>query len=50
MMFGMTVSRTTDEVQISLKPLARSYGLSQEDLAREIRATLLWLGGNTCTA
>ncbi|MCK0070630.1 efflux RND transporter permease subunit [Kordiimonas laminariae] len=31
--------RTTDEVQISLKPLARSYGISQEDLAREIRAT-----------
>ncbi len=31
--------RTTDEVQISLKPLARSYNISQEDLAREIRAT-----------
>ncbi len=30
--------RTTDEVQIRLKPLARSYGLSQDDLAREIRA------------
>ena len=30
--------RTTDEVQISLKPLARDYGLTQSDIAREVRS------------
>lgn len=30
--------RTTDEVRLSLKPLARSYGLSQAQLAAEVRA------------
>lgn len=30
--------RTTEEVQIQLKPLARNYGLTQNDLAREVRA------------
>lgn len=30
--------RTTDEVRIALKPLARSYGLTQQDLAQQIRA------------
>ncbi|MGB3624612.1 MAG: efflux RND transporter permease subunit [Henriciella sp.] len=30
--------RTTEEVQIRLKPLARNYGLTQNDLAREVRA------------
>ncbi len=30
--------RTTDEVQIRLKPLASDYGLTQTDLAREVRA------------
>ncbi|PCI32532.1 MAG: heavy metal resistance protein CzcA [Alphaproteobacteria bacterium] len=30
--------RTTDEVRISIKPLARSYGLTQIDLARQVRA------------
>ncbi|PCI64785.1 MAG: heavy metal resistance protein CzcA [Kordiimonadales bacterium] len=30
--------RTTDEVRITLKPLARSYGLTQQDLAQQIRA------------
>lgn len=30
--------RTTEEVQIELKPLARNYGLTQNDLAREVRA------------
>ncbi len=30
--------RTTEEVQIKLKPLARNYGLTQGDLAREVRA------------
>tara|TARA_Y100000052_G_scaffold27317_1_gene34633 strand:- start:1659 stop:4835 length:3177 start_codon:yes stop_codon:yes gene_type:complete len=31
--------RTTEEVQIRLKPLARNYGITQADLAREVRAT-----------
>ncbi len=30
--------RTTEEVQVRLKPLARNYGLTQADLAREVRA------------
>jgi len=30
--------RTTDEVRIALKPLARSYGLTQQDLAQQIRS------------
>ncbi|WP_300395025.1 efflux RND transporter permease subunit [Henriciella sp.] len=30
--------RTTEEVQIRLKPLARNYGITQNDLAREVRA------------
>ncbi|MEE2878201.1 MAG: efflux RND transporter permease subunit [Pseudomonadota bacterium] len=30
--------RTTEEVQIRLKPLARNYGVTQNDLAREVRA------------
>ena len=30
--------RTTEEVQIRLKPLARNYGITQADLAREVRA------------
>ena len=30
--------RTTEEVRIQLKPLARNYGLTQNDLAREVRA------------
>lgn len=30
--------RTTDELRIALKPLARSYGLTQQDLARHMRA------------
>ena len=30
--------RTTDEVQIAIKPLARSYGLDQRRLAQQIRA------------
>ncbi|MEX0297620.1 MAG: efflux RND transporter permease subunit [Kordiimonas sp.] len=30
--------RTTDEIRIALKPLARSYGLTQQDLAQQIRA------------
>ncbi len=30
--------RTTDEVQIEVKPLARSYGITQSDLAAEVRA------------
>lgn len=30
--------RTTDEVRIALKPLARSYGLTQQDLAQQVRA------------
>jgi len=30
--------RTSDEVRISIKPLARSYGLNQEQLARQVRA------------
>ncbi len=30
--------RTTEEVQIRVKPLARNYGLTQNDLAREVRA------------
>lgn len=32
--------RTTDEVRIELKPLARDYGLTQRDLAREVRAAI----------
>lgn len=32
-------TRTTDEIRLSLKPLARSYGISQSDLAQEIRAS-----------
>lgn len=31
--------RTTEEVQIRLKPLAQNYGITQADLAREVRAT-----------
>ena len=30
--------RTTEEVQVRLKPLARNYGITQNDLAREVRA------------
>jgi multidrug efflux pump subunit AcrB len=30
--------RTTEEVRIQLKPLARNYGVTQNDLAREVRA------------
>ncbi|WP_262694717.1 efflux RND transporter permease subunit [Kordiimonas aquimaris] len=30
--------RTTDEVRIALKPLARSYGLTQQNLAQQVRA------------
>lgn len=30
--------RTTEEVQIRVKPLARNYGITQNDLAREVRA------------
>lgn len=30
--------RTTDEVRIALKPLARSYGLTHQDLAQQIRS------------
>ncbi|WP_300380703.1 efflux RND transporter permease subunit [Henriciella sp.] len=30
--------RTTEEVQIRLKPLARNYGVTQNDIAREVRA------------
>lgn len=30
--------RTTDEVRVALKPLARSYGLTQQDLAQQVRA------------
>jgi multidrug efflux pump subunit AcrB len=32
--------RTTDEVRIQFKPLARDYGLTQADLAREVRAAI----------
>ena len=30
--------RTTDEIQVAIKPLARSFGLNQEQLARQVRA------------
>lgn len=31
--------RTTDEVRVSIKPLALSYGLTQQDLAGQVRAS-----------